>query len=387
LLKRKFYIYLLKEMTNIFLLSLGTLTFILVLGRLGKLTDLVINKGVALRDIILLIVYSSPPYLTFTLPMAFLLSTIVVLGRLSVENEILALKANGIDLKCLFVPIALIGCIITIIALFNTNALLPQSADLFRNTLLNIVKKGITIEGKEGVFNDTVPGVVIYVDRVDTKKRILRGILVSDDRNPAARLTVSAGRGIINLDPVTLDLHFVLEDGSLQSWEKADDAYKSVSFANYTFTMNLASMLPQTAGLRKRPFEMDTKELRGQLAQADVSKRYDLLLEIFKRISIPLSSLAFVLVTIPLGIRRSVEGRFSGVVYSLLLFVFYYILMALTENMGKASHLPAVITAFAPNFTMALIGLYLLRNLNQEEPATALQALRRLWVYHIEKTR
>ena len=74
---KRFYLYLLKELTYILLLSLAILTFILVMSRLGKLTDLVINKGVGLMDIVLLIVYSSPPYLTFTLPMAFLLSTIV----------------------------------------------------------------------------------------------------------------------------------------------------------------------------------------------------------------------------------------------------------------------------------------------------------------------
>ncbi len=95
-------------------------------------------------DIVLLIVYSSPPYLTFTLPMAFLLSTIVTLGRLSTENEILALKASGVNLRCLFVPIAFVGIIIIIsaVALFNTNFLLPTSANLFRDTLLNVLKKG-----------------------------------------------------------------------------------------------------------------------------------------------------------------------------------------------------------------------------------------------------
>jgi lipopolysaccharide export LptBFGC system permease protein LptF len=57
-LHKRFYIYLLKELTYIFLLSLGILTFILVLSRIGKLADLVINRGVEIKDIVLLIVYS-----------------------------------------------------------------------------------------------------------------------------------------------------------------------------------------------------------------------------------------------------------------------------------------------------------------------------------------
>jgi lipopolysaccharide export system permease protein len=386
-LYKRFYLYLLKELTYIFLLSLGILTFILVLSRIGKIADLVINKGVEIKDIVLLILYTSPPYLTFTLPMAFLLSTIVVLGRLSTENEILALKASGINLMNLFVPIAVIGIIITLVGMFNTNFLLPKSGDLFRHTLLNIVKKGIAIDDKEGVFNDTIPGIVIYIDKVDTKNKFLSGIIVSDDRDKDVKQTISASKGNINLDSVTLDLYFILENGNLQRWEKTNDTYKNLSFKNYTFSMNLSSMLSPNTSLRKRPYEMDKKELTKALARANEADRYDLLLEIYKRISIPLSSLAFIFLTVPLGAKRKMEGKFSGVLYSLLLFIFYYVLLALTENVGKVLHLPVFITSFTPNITIAMIGLYLLKNLNDEGQGGWTQKLRHLWVYRFEKAK
>lgn len=387
-LHRKFYLYLLKELIQIFLLSLGILTFVFVLSRIGKIADLVINKGVEIKDILLLLVYSSPPYLTFTLPMAFLLSSIVVLGRLSTENEILALKASGVNLKCLFIPIVAIGVIITLIGLLNTNMLLPKSSELFRATLINIVKKGITIEDKEGVFNDSIPGIVIYIDKVDTKNKFLSGIIISDDRDKGLKQTISASKGIINLDSVTSDLYFVLEDGNLHRWEKAQDVYRNLSFKNYTFSMNLANMLPQNSNLRKRPYEMDTKELNKALVHANnPDDRYDILLEIYKRISLPLSSLAFIFLTIPLGIKRNIEGKFSGILYSLLLFIFYYILMAITENLGKTIHLPVVITSFTPNVIISIIGLYLLRNLNTEGQSKVSQKLKHLWVYYFEKAR
>ncbi|MCX5798692.1 MAG: LptF/LptG family permease [Proteobacteria bacterium] len=387
-LHRKFYLYLLKELIQIFLLSLGILTFVFVLSRIGKIADLVINKGVEIKDILLLLVYSSPPYLTFTLPMAFLLSSIVVLGRLSTENEILALKASGVNLKCLFIPIVAIGVIITLIGLLNTNMLLPKSSELFRATLINIVKKGITVEDKEGVFNDSIPGIVIYIDKVDTKNKFLSGIIISDDRDKELKQTISASKGIINLDSVTSDLYFVLEDGNLHRWEKAQDVYRNLSFKNYTFSMNLANMLPQNSNLRKRPYEMDTKELNKALVHANnPDDRYDILLEIYKRISLPLSSLAFIFLTIPLGIKRNIEGKFSGILYSLLLFIFYYILMAITENLGKTIHLPVVITSFTPNVIISIIGLYLLRNLNTEGQSKVSQKLKHLWVYYFEKAR
>lgn len=386
-LNKKIYLYILKEIFQILLLSIGVLTFIMVISRIGQLADLIINKGVEIEDIFLLIVYSSPPYLTFTLPMSFLLSTIVVLGRLSTENEILALKASGIDLKYLFVPVVVTGIIISLIGLLNTTMLLPNSSDLFRKTLINIVKKGITIEDKEGIFNDTIPGIVIYVDKIDKENKRLAGVLISDDRDKDIKQMISANRGIINLDHDTLDLNFLLEDGNLHRWEKKADVYRNLYFKEYFFSMNLEKDVPQNVQLRKRPYEMDTRELKKALISASAPARYDIMLEIFKKFSIPLSSISFIFLTVPLGIRRRREGRFSGVLYSLLLFVLYYVLMAFTENLGKTFGVPAFIVSFAPNLIVLLIGIGFLKNLNYEEYTTVTEKIRHRWRGYIEKTK
>lgn len=384
----KFNIYLLKELSSILFLSLGILTFILVLSRLGKIADLIINKGVGFRDIFALIAFSVPPYLTFTLPMAFLLSVIVVLGRLSTENEILALKASGVNLRWLFVPIAFVGLIITIGGLLNTNVLLPHCSGLFRETLINVIKKGISVDDKEGIFNDSVPGVVIYINKVDTTKRSLAGIVVSDDRDKTVKQTISASSGYVHIDPDTFELYFMLHNGSLHRWEKATDTYRNVSFQDYTFTMNLSQMVPTAGVSRKLAYEMDRNELKKALAKTtNENDRYDLLLEIYKKISLPLSSLAFIILTVPLGVRRKVEGKFSGTLYSLLLFIFYYVLMAMTDSLGKNIHAPPYLVTFLPNAVILSMGIYLVRSLNKEEHVTISQRLKYLWVYCLEKAK
>lgn len=383
----RFNIYVLKELVITLLISIGVLTFILVLSRLGKMADLVINKGVGLSDIFLLIVYSTPPYLTFTLPMAFLLSTIVVLGRLSSENEILILKSSGVNLKNLFAPVIALGLLITFCGLLNTNLLLPKSGALFRNTLIDIIKKGVSVDDKEGVFNDTIPGIVIYIDKVDTHNKFLTGIVVSDDRDKEIKQTISAQKGYININPDTFDLYFALENGNLHRWEKESNTYRTIAFENYTFSMNLSSMIRYGGELRKRWYDMDRTELKHALVSAKNYKdRYDILLEIHKKITIPLSCLAFIFLTVPLGVRRKVEGRFSGMLYSLLVFMFYYILMAFTENVGKITHAPAVITAFLPNIVIAVMGLFLLKQINDEEYATILQRIKYFRIHYLEKT-
>jgi lipopolysaccharide export system permease protein len=379
LLNKKFYFYFLRELLGLFLLSVGVFTFIMILSRLGKLTDLVINKGVDLTDIVLLIIYSAPSYLTFTLPMAFLLSTIVVLGRLSSENELLALKANGIDLRYLFVPVSALAVGIFLIGMTDTTFLLSKSCEAFRNTLVTIAKKGISIDDREGVFNDSIPGIVVYIDKVDTKTRALSGIILSDDRDETMKQTISAEKGMVNLDVTSFDLSFLLENGTVHRWEKQHDAYRSLSFKNYVFSMNLMNILPYNRELRKRPYEMNMAELRRSMLKADSSRRYDLWLEVYKKFSIPFSSIAFVPLIVPLGIRRKTEGKFSGVVYSLFLFLSYYILTAFAENMGKSYQIPPAFVAFVPNLLFCLAGLFIMRGLNAETHVNTLQRLRSCW--------
>jgi lipopolysaccharide export system permease protein len=376
---KKFYFYFLKELLGLFALSVGIFTFIMVLSRLGKLTDLVINKGVDLSDIVLLVIYSTPTYLTFTLPMAFMLSTIVVLGRQSSENELLALKANGIDLRYLFMPVLALAIGIFLVGVVDTTFLLSKSSEAFRTTLITIAKKGISIDDREGVFNDSIPGIVVYIDKVDTKTKKLSGIILSDDRDEAVKQTISAEKGQVNLDINSFDLSFSLENGTVHRWEKQHDSYQSLSFKNYVFAMNLMSILPYNRELRKRPYEMNMAELKKAILKADASQGYDLYLEVYKKFSIPFSSIAFVPLIVPLGIRRKTEGKFSGVVYSLFLFLSYYILTALIENVGKSWQIPPVLVCFAPNLLFCLVGFRLVRGLNAEVYTTSLQRLKGRW--------
>ncbi len=366
-LPKKLYLYLLRELGSLFFLSLLIFTFILVISRLGRMADLVINKGVGLTDIVLLVFYSFPAYLTFTFPMAFLLSTIVVLGRLSGENEILALKANGINLRRLLVPFALLGLAISLVGMLNTAILVSRASDAFRNTVVTIAKKSISVEDKEGTFNDSIPDVVIFIEKVDKRNRDLSGIFISDDRDEGVRQTISAERGLVNLDVNTLDLSFSLKNGSVHRWEKATDTYRTVAFRDYTFAMNLMSVLPRISEVRRKPHEMGVRELAARYRAATGPEKYDYILDLYKKFTIPLAAAAFVLVGVPLGIRRRAEGRFSGVVHSLLIFISYYIVVALTENVGAQYGISPLLVSITPNVLVAGVGLYLLRDLNTED--------------------
>ncbi len=374
-LNKKFHIYLLKELLLLFFLALSIFTFILVIMRLGKMADLVINRGVDLKDILLLIAYSCPPMLTFTLPMAFLLASVVAMSRLSSENEILALKASGVNLRSLFVPVSMLGAIVLVAGFLNNGLFLSKSSEAVRNIFVNIAKKGFSIQ--EGVFNE-FPGVVIYVDKVDAANKNMSGIVIADDRDESCRQTFTAEKGSVNLDLKTFDLSFVLKNGSLQRWQRLGDTYQSLAFNNYAFYLNLTSLLPNRE-LKKRPWEMDIQELRKAFLAAKSENKYDFALEICNKFSVPFSVVAFMLLTVPLGVKRRAEGKFSGVVYSLLIFISYYILSAISENVGRIYEGWPFLVSFAPNIIFSFAGVYLVSGLNRESQGNMFRRWRRRW--------
>ncbi len=120
-------LYILKETVPILLISLLTFTLILLMDKILKLIELIIS-GVNFSQILMLLFFISPSFLIFTIPMAFLLGTLLSFGRLSGDSEITAFKASGVSLYQLFLPIS----ILAIIAYVFTSFLAPpESVGLF----------------------------------------------------------------------------------------------------------------------------------------------------------------------------------------------------------------------------------------------------------------
>lgn len=371
----RFYSYVLREILSIFLLSLSVFSIVLVLARIRKFAELILNRNIELEDVLLLFTYSLPASLIFTLPMAFLLSTIVALGRLSAENEIFSLKACGIDLKRVFVPVTVLAGMIVIFGIINSHFLLPKSVDLFRETIINIVKKGISLDEREGVFNDSIPGIVIYVDRAEPSKGFISGLLVSDERDEKVRHLITAKRGTINFDNERMLLSFSLSDGVLHRWEMEGEIYRNLSFKDYSFTVDLQSIAPKVRHVRKKPFEMEFSELKRLIdSEKDPRKKYQLILDGFKKVTIPLSPISFIFLSVPLGIRGK-GGRVAGLTLSLFLFLAYYLLMGLSDNLGRSLNLSPYIVGLLPNIAFLSLGITLSLSLNRDEGSGLTRAI------------
>src|SRR6266852_2931110 len=101
--------YVAREVLGPFVLGVGLLTFALVTGRLLKLTEMVVNHGVTLRDVLSLMGFIMPAFLELTFPMAVLLGVLIGFGRMSGDRELIAARACGVSLYRLAVPVLMVA--------------------------------------------------------------------------------------------------------------------------------------------------------------------------------------------------------------------------------------------------------------------------------------
>ena len=147
--------YILREITIPMGLALSIFTFVLLMGRILKLVELVINKGVPPADIARLFLCLMPSFLIVTLPLSFLLGVMLGFGRLSSDREIMACKASGISLYQLAFPVILLALLTCLGNASLTLMIRPASETAFREQLFKISASRASIAIQPNVFNDS----------------------------------------------------------------------------------------------------------------------------------------------------------------------------------------------------------------------------------------
>ena len=167
------------------------------MGRLIKLTDLVVSYGVPLAAVSRMILYLIPSFLVYTIPMAFLLAVLLSFGRLSADNEIIVIKASGISLIQMLPPVLFCALIAVMLALGASTVGVPWGNSAFKELTIQVLKQNITATIREKTFWDDIPGIVMYTDRYDERSHTLKGVVINDGRNPDQPMTIFARDGVV----------------------------------------------------------------------------------------------------------------------------------------------------------------------------------------------
>ena len=358
-MKRILSLYIIREITSLFMLSIAVFTLILLLGRLIKLTDLVISRGVPLSDISWMIIYLMPSFLVFTIPMAFLLAVLLAFGRLSADNEITVLKAGGISLVQLMPPVLLCGLFATLLALAASTLGVPWGNSAFKRLSFEVLKQNAAVTIREKIFWDDIPGIVLYTEHYDEQRHVLKGVIIHDGRDQLRPMTIFAAGGKIGSNPNRNDISLVLNNGSIHAAGKGDE-YRLINFGEYVMTVGGPG---KGAVIGRTEPDLEIGELLQQIGNPATTPatRLKMQAELHSRFAFPFASMVFAILAIPLGLQNRRSGKSTGFATSIAILLAYYLMLSLLRTLAERGSIPPALALWFPNIVFLSVGWLLLR--------------------------
>ena len=368
-MKKTTYLYILKEILPIFLIGLMIFTVILLMDKIFKLIELIVTRGVNVSQILMLLLFISPSFLIFTIPMAVLLAILLAFGRLSSDSEITAFKASGMSLYQLFLPVSIFSICAYLLTTFLVFYGLPWGNMGFKTTLYMIAQSKADIEIKERVFNDTFDGLVVYVDKVPIQGKRMEGILIYDERDQGNIITTFAREGFLSSDPKSQEVILRLLNGDIHRIEYQTNIYQKVKFDTYDLKLELANTFTNI-GKKLKDREMSIDDIKEKMEEMRKKGKdtTPLKVELHRRYAFPFACIVFGLIGVPLGIQPRRSGRSYGFIFSILIILAYYISLTASEIFALRHTIPAFFAGWIPNFLFGILGIYLLIKAAKESP-------------------
>ena len=345
-----------------FAINLVFFTFIFLMAEMLKITDLIVNYGVGMLTILMLLVYSTPYFLVYVIPMSIMMAVLLTFMRLSGDNEIIALKTGGISIYRLLPPVivfCLAGCLLTaFMAVYGQ----PWGRLAVKELTFKVVSSSLGVGLKERTFNDSFKDVMFYVNEVDLKNKTLIDVFIEDKRAKNVVSTVVAPKGRLFSEPDGLVYQLRLYAGVINQANTENKSAHSIKFQTYDIRLDLKKNVANTKQKGKSRKEMSLKELRKYLKDTPNKNDsyYRALMELHKKFSLSIACFTLGILAVSLGIQSRSSKKSYGLVLGLVFFLTYYLLLSLGLVFGETGAYPPAIGMWVPNYIMGGLGLYLL---------------------------
>ncbi|MBI4846390.1 MAG: LptF/LptG family permease [Candidatus Omnitrophica bacterium] len=351
--------YVLIEWFCLFILSLIATTFIFGVGNIFKLVELVIAKGVSFLSVFKIFVYLLPSLLIYTIPISILATTLLCFGRLSYENEIMAIRASGIRLFSFLVSIFMIGLFFGLLCLYFNDSLIPKAHYQLRTTIQEIGLKNPMAYLEEKTFIKAFQNYIMFIYKI--RNDHLEDVRIYQPQIDKPTRTITAQNGEFILIPEKNMIRLVLQNGSADepSFDDPSVFYK-INFKRYNLTLRLKD--PQELeNLDKKVADMTIKELNQEIKKMQELNidAQPLLVGLYRKFSLPFANIIFVLIAVPLAISIRRRERSFSVILCAAIGLLYYIVMVLGESLALRNKIGPELGAWLPNLAFFIIGVVL----------------------------
>jgi lipopolysaccharide export system permease protein len=195
----------------------------MLLSQIAKKFGSLVGKGLPWTVIAEVFALSIPFIVAMTLPMAVLVAVLYAFSHLAADNEITAMRASGISVYQVLLPVLLWGVFMSAFNFIFVDQVLPRSNARLRTLLIDIGRKKPTFELREQVINEVPPSsYFLRANRIDASTGHLREVTIYDVGSDASRRVIYADSGLMAYAEGQTDLSLRLFDGSIHSYRPAE---------------------------------------------------------------------------------------------------------------------------------------------------------------------
>jgi LPS export ABC transporter permease LptF len=360
--------YITRQVVTTCLFAILVLSLVLVLGTVfKKLLDLLINHDVPIEFILTFIAYIIPFSLTFTIPWGFLTAVLLVFGRLSAENELIALRSNGVSVPRVCMPIFFCSVLCVGICFWINIEVAPRAENQMKVALYDIATSNpIAMFGSDQII-DQFPGKLIYVEKKSGTK--LENILMYDLNDRGQLMTVvhaKTGELLTDLQGKQ-QIILRLEDAQYEQRDsqRPDQLmliHPGIVIKQNDFAISLTQLYEKNEAERRHGLsqltlaELNALRSDASLTPAQVSA---LKTETNKRFAFSLSSFAFCLIAVPLAITAHRKETSVGFLFSLLVATIYFFFTVMVGWVRSNPRAHPELLVWLPNIVFISLGVYL----------------------------
>jgi lipopolysaccharide export system permease protein len=352
--------YLVSELVGPFTFGLSAFTLIFIATQIISIGKLVSEEHAPLVAAIEYFFWDMPQFLLFVIPMAMLLGTLLAMQRLSGESEITAMKAGGVSIMRIVLPLAMVGLGVSLVSLVLQEVVVPLANDRAAYIKTAVIQHLNPIEGSLTVVTPLPAGgkQITIASGLDPQTQSLVGVtVVQQDRAGKPGTIIYADRAnyeaptwtFLNATTRTFN-----PDGSVTTGSEprlsVDIGEKPNEIAKHTISGD-----PEQNSRAEIKAALQTGQLSAQQVKTYTAS-YS------AKLARPFAALVFTLIAVPFGLRPGRGGgRGLGFGLALVIIFVYYVISTLFLTIGGTATWLAGIAAWTPNAIFTLIGLSLLR--------------------------
>ena len=357
-----------------FFLAFLVLSFVLTIGLLVQIVSYIL-QGVPFDLVGQFALVSFPETMQWTVPLALLVSSILVFSRLSADSEIAAMRACGVNLLTVMRWPLAFALLCTFVCLFVNNEIVPRGHEVRRNLKTRLAGgAGLELLEPGRTIND-FPKVQLYFRERDKEGNSLLDLEIVDRRDPKCTRTYKADKAFVRKEgrDIVLDVRNLTVDPvdaahpqALQAetfrW-RVDDVLKDGEYKRKEKDFRFFEILKEIDARKLEVAQASREKVKGKKHSPRVAARRslsDIRTEFMKRWVFAFASICFVLVGVPLGIRAQRKESSVGMGIALVTALVYYLVVILMTSLSKNYHVHPEVLIWLPVGLCVLLSCWLI---------------------------